>query len=187
MRHLRAIAVLLVGLWLLLLGTPGLDFIQNNRFEKPQDRARDPVMTVFADINRVRVDLIRPLEPPQRPFRIAQSWSLYRDGPAQVRRLEVYVDGELRHRSLDDEADWLNPVLRARRIRPVVESTCRYDNHKARNWKGLTRLIGERAAEDFGATHVELVCTKARFPGADAEVAHRMEARAPEWTPRRLP
>ena len=187
MRHLRAIAVLLVGLWLLLLGTPGLDFIQNNRFEKPQDRARYPVMTVFADINRVRVDLIRPLEPPQRPFRIAQSWSLYRDGPAQVRRLEVYVDGELRHRSLDDEADWLNPVLRARRIRPVVESTCRYDNHKARNWKGLTRLIGERAAEDFGATHVELVCTKARFPGADAEVAHRMEARAPEWTPRRLP
>jgi len=167
--------VLLVGSWLFLLGTPGLDFLDS------KDQG------VIGRFNRaVRVPLIRPLEPIQKPFRIAQNWSLYRDGPARVRRLEVWVAGELRYRSLDSEYDWLAPQLRSRRLRPVVESSCRYTSGKARNWRGLTRYVAERALERWPeATQVQLTCTVSPFPGEDARPTHRMEASAPDWTPRR--
>ncbi len=167
--------MLLVGSWIFLLATPGLDFLGT----------RD--QGVIADFNRtVRVPLIRPLEPIQKPFRIAQNWSLYRDGPARVRRLEVRIDGELRYRSLDSEHAWLAPQLRSRRLRPVVESSCRYTNNKAKNWRGLTRFIAERALEAWPeATQVELTCTVSPFPGEDPEPTHRMDALAPDWQPRR--
>jgi hypothetical protein len=187
MRHLRAIAVLLLGLWLVLLGVPGLDFLNRGDYAEPEDREAAPGWALVADVNRTRMDLIAPLELPQRPFRIAQSWGLYRDGPRMVRRLEVYVDGELKHRSLDDEHDWLSSELRSRRLRPVVESSCRYTNSKARNWRGLTAFIADRAVEDFGAEKVALACTIAPFPGSERRETHRMVSKQPGWNPKRAP
>ncbi len=169
-RHVRAIAVLGVGLALLLLGFPGLDFLKADR------------PGALGDLNRARIWLVAPLEPLQRPARIAQSWGLYRDGASRVRRLEIRVDGVLRHRSLDPEADWLALELRSRRLRPVMESSCQWSNSRAHNWRGLTRFVAARALEDWPeAREVTLTCTSARFPGQQERPTHQLSAHAPAW------
>ena len=139
-----------------------------------------------ADLNRTwRLPLVAAMTKVQRPFRVSQDWYLYRDGPEEVRRLEIRVDGDLRHRSADPTYPWLADVLRNRRIRPVVESTCTSD-HGA-NWRGLGRLIAARALAEWPAAQsIELTCTEAPFPapGSDpvtAKVHHRYLATAPEW------
>ncbi len=188
--HARAALVLLAWAALILLGTPGLDFLGADALSSARDQAalRDRVGRPLAAVaigvttfNReVRLPIERWVTPIQRPFRVAQEWALYRDGPSRVRRLEVWVGTTLAHRSADPAHPWLAGPLRNRRIRPVVESTCL--SAGAMNWRGLARFIVTRAREDYPeAGKVELICTSAAFPGTDASVHHRYIAEAPVW------
>ena len=190
MPHIRAALVLVAWAALILLGTPGLDFMGADVLKSTRDedslRARlgEPFASVaigVATFNRqVRLPLERWITPIQRPFRVAQEWALYRDGPARVRRLEVWVDSTRVHRSADPTYPWLAGPLRNRRLRPVVESTCMSTGSV--NWRGLARFIVTRAREDYpDAARVELLCTDAPFPGTGASVHHRYTATAPAW------
>jgi hypothetical protein len=189
--HLRAVGVLAAGFVVLCLGTPGFDFMKRNDMRTTGDRAKlaqhapEPVVQGVAGLywlNRtVRLPIADRLEWIQKPVRGAQNWNLYRDGPSRVRRLEIWVDGELLYRSKDADHDWLEPQLTNRRVRPMVESTTMKTNSK--NWRGLTRFIVHRALQDHpDAQHVELRCTAARFPGdAEPVVRHTIHADAPDW------
>ncbi|MES2639889.1 MAG: hypothetical protein V4850_10420 [Myxococcota bacterium] len=190
MSHLRAASILALWVLLVLLGTPGLDFLNAKTLRSADDQAAwrhrvpEPWATagvLVASFNReLRLPVVTALAPIQRPFRVSQEWFLYRDGPSKVRRLEVRLDGELVHRSADAAYPWLADVLRNRRIRPVVESTCGAD--AGPNWHGLGRLVVERGrAERPGLREIELVCTVAPFPGTDATVQRRYVAAAPAW------
>ncbi|HMU81122.1 MAG TPA: hypothetical protein PKC57_12760, partial [Microthrixaceae bacterium] len=128
-------AALLLGVHLLfwVLGTPGLDLMTTMQYLTPQNREKlsqqvpAPVATAIFDLamfNRaVRLPVVELFAPIQKPFRIAQSWHLYKDGPAKLQRLEIFVDDQLVHRSVDPGHAWLEPQLRYRRVRPMVEST----------------------------------------------------------------
>lgn len=188
--HLRAAVVLALWALLALLGTPGLDFLNARTLRSAADQAAwreriaEPWATAGLAIARLNRDLRLPvadaLAPLQRPFRVSQQWFLYRDGPSKVCRLEVRLDEELVHRSADPTHPWLADVLRNRRIRPVVESTC--TNENGPNWRGLARLVVARARVERPALRkVDLACTVAPFPGRDATVHHRYVASAPEW------
>lgn len=194
LRDLKALLLGVVYLVLGVLGTPGLDFLKPRDLVTPAQQAElhaelgspwAELGILAAQINRgVRLPLESRLAPIQRPFRISQSWALYRDGPNRVRRLEVWVDGTLRHRSADPAYDWLAPQLRNRRVRPMVESTAMAQD--AQNWQGLTRYIARCAARDFpGAQQVELRAMAGNFPGRKLTEHHRFVARAPAWEPER--
>lgn len=192
---LRAAAILTLWALLLILGTPGFDSLNADTLRTPADRAAlrasmaEPWASAgiaVADLNRTfRLPLVAAMAKVQRPFRVSQDWYLYRDGPEVVRRLEIRVDGELRHRSADPAYSWLSDVLRNRRIRPVVESTCASDHGP--NWRGLGRLIVERARAEWPAAQsITLTCTEAPFPApgiapAAPKVHHGYVATAPEW------
>ena len=187
---LRAACVLLVGLVALLLAPPGLDGVSPRWLADPDDRAEARAsrfgfaLLVASDLNRWVVHPISArLAPLQRPLRIAQSWSLYGLGPNRVWRAEIYVDGVRVYRSGADDARWQWPLLRFRRVRPVVVNTCRGASPVA---PALVSLLARRAARDFpGAASIAFVCTTAAWPGdgPTREVA-RWEAHAPDWTPR---
>ncbi|GEM_PF-1254837 len=192
--QIRAVLVLAVGLWMLLLGTPGLDFLRSNDLQDPDERAqamRDyPDALVWAGIavvafNRdVRMPLVRKVEASQRPFRLAQTWNLYRNGPPKVRHMEIWIDGERAFRSQSDALRWLGPQLGSRRIRPMIEASC--IRRHSKNWRGLMRWVAGRAVDAFPeAQEVEIRCKQAPFPGdADETLAHRIVAKAPDWKPR---
>ena len=191
MEHLRAGAVAMVWALALLLGTPGLDFIPKGDLLREEDRAEArslygpaaEIAIAAATVNREwRLPLVQRVEGIQRPFRIAQNWSLYRDGPHRVRRLEIWIDEELVHRSADSEHDWLTPQLRSRRVRPMVETTVMFPGARAKNWEGLSRFIVERATSEFpDAQRVELICSSDPFPGRARTAHHRIVALAPNW------
>lgn len=197
MDNARATLLLVVHVLFWVLGTPGLDFMKATQFQSPAERERalesvpEPVAELafaIADWNRAtRVPLVKAAAPVQRPFRVAQEWHLYRDGPGKLQRLEIYVDDRLVHRSADADADWLTPQLRSRRIRPMVESTAQ--SRTAQNWRGLSRWIVSRVRQDWPeATRVELRSTISEFPRPNAptpEVSlhHAIVAAAPDWQP----
>jgi len=195
MQQMKAAAILVVWSCMFILGTPGLDELRQDELTTEAEIARvtemvGPTVTgmaiVVADANRrVRLPVERRLRKVQRPFRISQAWSLYTGGASRVGRLEIHVDGELVYRSVDDEHRWLRPVLRHRRLRPVVETTVEQDHPK--NWKGLVRLVTERARRDFpDATDVTLTATRAPYPDRKpAKVRAVYGASAPEWIPER--
>lgn len=182
----RALLLLLVHLALLVLATPGLDAIPVGVLATPQAIARAErdfpavLVAVAAKVawaNRtLRLPLAGALRPLQRPLRIEQSYTLYANGARKVLRMEVWVDGTLRHRSADPEHSWLAPQLRSRRIRPVVATLSETPN--ARNRVGLMRYIGTRAAQDFGAQQVELRFTAAPFPTGPSGPDHPASAGA---------
>lgn len=195
LRSLQAFILLLVYGVLGILGTPGLDFLKAGDFKSDAQKAelRDQIGSpwadlaiVIAEINReLRVPLANKLEPLQKPARISQSWALYRDGPGKLRRMEVWVDGELKHRSADPEYDWLSPQLRNRRVRPMVESTTM--KKQSPNWEGLARFISDRARQDFpGAQRVELRALSGPFPGRKLSQDHIIVVAAPSWKPELL-
>ncbi|MCP4809005.1 MAG: hypothetical protein GY913_15905 [Proteobacteria bacterium] len=188
--HLRAVAVLLLCAFMLFQGTPGIDSMGSRELKDADDIAEveaviGPLWTGIAvgiaDWNREhRLPLHKKLHVLEQPIRGAQNWGLYRDGPGKIRRMEIWVDGELKHRSADDEYTWLNAQLRMRRVRPMVETTT--IGREAQNWRGLSRFICERAAEELGAETVEIRATEQKFPGTGpVTVHHKILAAAPEW------
>jgi hypothetical protein len=187
---LRAGAVGLVAVAMGILATPGLDFIPSNALAS--ERARDLVVErggaaglqmaqwIEGFNRRARMPLVHLLEPIQKPFRIAQTWNLYRDGPGRVRRMEIQVDGVPVFRTGDAALQWLGPQLASRKIRPVLETTTR--SRRSRNWKGISRFVVERARADHPqAKKVELLFLVGDFPGVRMEESHRIVAQAPLW------
>lgn len=194
MAHLRALLILLTCAFIGILGTPGLDFIKVGDLETPKERQEAvaryghpwaDIGIAIASFNReVRFPIVRRLEPLQRVPRISQNWSLYRDGPGKLRRMEIYVDDTLRYRSVDPEHAWLGPQLRSRRVRPVVESTT--IQYESQNWRGLARYIIQCAQRDFpGVQKVELVATEGRFGQETLKPRFAILATAPAWEPER--
>lgn len=193
MKHIKALLVLYLHFLLLLLGTPALDFQRPSDFDSTEeiDAVRDQVGEPWTSLLLWTVAFNRDVRGPvyelfadvQRPFRIRQSWHLYRDGPKRVRRLEIRVDGTLVHRSSDDAYAWREQQLRNRRLRPVAEAVA--GKTGSPNWRGLVRWIVQEARLDFPeAQEVTVTATEARFPGTDATVDHSYVARAPDWVPR---
>jgi hypothetical protein len=186
--------VLALGLWMFILGTPGLDALRKSDLADPaqQETAfRDyPAPAVWlgigiAGFNReVRLRVVHLIEDSQRPFRIAQTWNLYRNGPSRVRHMEIRVGGELKYRTQSSEHTWLGPQIGSRRIRPMVESTCL--GRRSKNWRGLSRWVVDCALRDFPqATEVSILCQQSPFPGTKADkLSHMIVATAPDWTPR---
>ena len=190
MATIKPASLLIVYFLIALHGCPGLDYLGKKDFvsEKSQNEPREqmPELGVQAAIaigafnRRVRLPLVEKTEWVQKPFRVAQTWNLYRDGPGRVNRLEILVDGELVHRTADSDHNWLTPQLRSRRIRPMVESTARKRNSK--NWRGLSRYIAEQAREDFPeAESIEIRAKQVRFTGGEERVRHRIVMAAPDW------
>lgn len=186
----RASFALLAHAVVWILATPGIDFLGINDYRTPasqsaliKDVGRVPAQLLFglAAFNRnIRIPLVDLLAPLQRPFRISQEWSLYRDGPAQYRTLEVWIDEELRFRTADPEHAWRASQLRNRRIRAMVESTAQKKN--APNWRGLSRFIVSSAREDFpDAQKVEMRAMVGPFPGTELKLSHSVTASAPGW------
>lgn len=186
--HLRAALILAVGAVMLLLATPGLDLLDPHSFDSPQTRERqlaEPFgawTVAMADLNRaVRLPLVRAIEAAQRPLRIAQSWSLYAGGAADVRRLELVVDGVVRYRSNDPDATWLAPTLRYRRVRPMVVALC---HRRGGNAEELLAYIVRRARREFpGAAEVVARCVEAPWPeaGQPTQVLVQYRAAAPSF------
>lgn len=179
MSHARAVAVALAAAAMFVLATPGVDSFDDG----PVPDDANAWEAFWWRVNAaVRMPVVRALQPLQPPLRLNQSWSLYPSGPNKVRRMEIRVDGALVYRSNDRDADWLAPVLRYRRVRPVVASTCL---ERSRNDTELVRYLVRRARADFpGATEVEVRCTIEPWPedGPKApRVAVRYTARAPDF------
>ena len=189
MRIFRAIAILSAYLFLLILGMPGLDFLppgnlQSERAQKEFRQQYGAVRAHFAvvasDLNRVRLKAENSIGKLQPVFRIAQSWHLFRDGPRAIRKLEIQVDRVPVYRTLDPNLTWMQPILRNRRIRPVVESFV--GKPKAVNRWGLARLIVDRARADFPKIQrVDIVTMSGPLPGDDLRRQLRFVAKAPEW------
>lgn len=200
LRHLQALLVLLAFGAILVLGTPGLDHQDWRELDAPDERAAlreaaagrpgGPVLAALvlatADLNQhLRQPLYDLLAPVQRPFRIRQSWHLYRDGPTRVRRLEISVDGRLVHRSSDPAYAWRDAQLRNRHLRPILENVAR--RAESPNERGALRWIVAQARADWpAAERVEIVATIARYPGTEARPSHGWVARAPGWAPEAL-
>lgn len=128
------------------------------------------------------VGLVELVGPVLRTFRVSQTWFLYRDGPDNVHRLEVYADDALVYSSGDDDPAWLAGPLGDRRVRPVVESTCKQS--QPGNWAGLVRYVTARVRDERPTTHrVELQCTVGPFPGVAVTTQRAYAAEAPGWTP----
>lgn len=190
-RHLGAILVTLMMAFMGIMGTPGMDYMNTDHYNDDEEKAQiiekrpvwGPVVVGLYAVNReLRRPLMEKLKILERPLRIAQDWNLYRDGPSRVRRLNIYVDGELKHRSADPEYTWLNPQLRNRHIRPVLENAARKPSIP--NWPGIMRFLVVMAIEDFpGATEVRVESTWSRFPGNKPEFQHGFVATAPDWKP----
>ena len=192
MVNFKPASLLLVYFLIALHGCPGLDYLGERDFVSQQSRDRlrrqMPEIGVQASIavgafnRRVRLPIVHKTAWVQKPFRVAQTWNLYRDGPGRVNRLEIWVDGALVHRTADSEHDWLEPQLRSRRIRPMVESTARRKNSK--NWKGLSRFIADRAVRDFpGAEVIEIRSRQSRYTGGTESTKHRIVMQGPSWEP----
>ena len=187
--QLRAALVLLVALTLLCAGAPGFDYVPAYiRGQDSIDREVAPSPAWVRPVQRalltfevkVRRPLANQLRPIERVFRIAQSWHLYRNGPGRVARLEIWADDTLLHRSLDDDHDWLEPVLRSRRVRPVAEAVVSADG--GRSELGFTRFVVDRIRAERPETHkVELRATWSPWPGTEPEVHHMFVAEAPDW------
>ena len=172
MRIFRAISILLAHLLLLILGMPGLDFLpptylQSKQAQTAMKQTHGELTTQIAsaasDLNRHRLNLENSIGKIQPIFRVSQSWHLYRDGPRSIRKLEIQVDGVPVYRTLDSKLDWMEPILRNRRIRPVVESLV--SKPKAANRKGLGRFIVDRARADFPKIRrVDIISMSGRRP-----------------------
>jgi len=175
---------------MLILGTPGLDYMGMHRYRSDTQRSTaidelgptlGPVAIGLADLNRkIRRPIIERIGDVQRVFRIRQSWHLYRNGPSKVRRMEIQVDGVPVFRSGDPDLDWQAGTLRNRRVRPVAESTT--SKRKGRNRDGLYRHLLALARADFpAATHVDFRSLVGPFPGKKLSLHHRAWAEAPGW------
>jgi hypothetical protein len=177
---------------LLWFGTPGLDYMKRRELESEKDRkklraelgAPAEIGIALADFNRaVRLPVLDRVGPIQRVFRVRQSWHLYRDGPSRVRRMEIWADETLLHRSADSSLTWRDAQLRNRRLRPMVETSAR--EKEGGNWRGLTRWVVEEVLEDRPETlKVELRATWSTFPGDKPTWHHSFVAEAPDWNPR---
>ena len=189
MSHLRAALVLIVMAVLLIVGTPGLDHLGwrltskekarlNKRFGPGVASAAEHMM---AFNKATREPMAKKLGKFQPVFRIRQSWNLYRDGPHNIHRLEVRVDGKPVYRTKDPDLDWLAPQLSNRRMRPVVESTTK--KFKSANWRGLSRYVVAQARKSWPeASRVELVALRGKRPGKNMRPTHKIVSTAPDWT-----
>jgi hypothetical protein len=181
--------VALVALTLLCAGAPWFDYVPAHvRTPASIDRevAKSPawVRPLHRAALQLEVGVRRPLASQLRPieklFRIGQSWHLYRNGPGRVARLEIWADDTLLHRSLDDAHDWLEPVLRSRRVRPVAEAVVSADG--GRSELGFTRFVVERIrAERPDTRTVELRAMWSPWPGTEPKLHHAFVAEAPDW------
>jgi hypothetical protein len=188
----RAILLALIYALFFILGTPGLDFMDDQDLGSADARQRlksriGPVwatigLGIYDSSRVVRAPLVKLLDPLQKPFRLSQNWSLYRDGPGSLWRMEIRVDDRAIYRSVDTELSWEEAVFRNRRVRPVVEaSTQKLDS---KNWRGLCRLIRERALEDYPATRrIDVLALKSPFPGDKLVEHHRYTMEAPDFHP----
>jgi len=173
-----------------VLATPGLDYMPRNALRTAKNRAllEERIGAVPARIGfglvtfnrKLRLPLVELLGPLQKPFRIAQSWNLYRDGPKRMRKMEIQIDDQAVFRLGDPELDWLRGPLSNRKMRPVMESTAR--STESRNWRGFARFVIDRAREDYPqAQSVALIFKVGDFPGEQLEETHRVVATAPGW------
>ncbi len=190
MKHLRALLVLLAHLLLLLLGTPGIDFMKASDFDEPDEEtaAIDTYGPALGELligtawfdQHVRMPVYDLVAPLQRPIRARQSWHLYRDGPDRVQRLEIRVDGKLVHRSADPDHAWRNAQLRNRKIRPVMQAIARRPGSP--NWRGMVRFLVSAARHDFpDAQQIAITATSAPFPGTEVHDQRSYVAQAPAW------
>ena len=186
--HLKAGLLLILYGVFGTLGTPGLNYIPDNKFDDADERANlaeqpggSLAMPIVAFNHYVRTPLAKLFNPIQRPFRISQQWNLYDNGPGRLHRLEIRIDGKPVYRSVDAELNWLQPQLRYRRIRPMVEATVESPNPG--NWRGLTRFVIRRALQDFPDAHkVELIALVGAYPGTEPlTVSKTMWGEAPLW------
>ena len=193
-KQFAAAAVLVSAGFMLTMGMPGMDFMGDD-YDDAESRAEileehpvwGRVVITLHTINRdLRRPVMRVLQPLEQPLRITQDWNLFRDGPGRVRRLEIYVDETLRHRSADPEFTWLNAQLRNRHIRPLCEKAAREGD--AVDWPGLVRFVAARARAEFpDAREVWVLASSSRFPGDNPKLRHGWRARSPAWIPERIP
>lgn len=193
--HLGAMSALLMIAFMSCTGTPGLDAWKEKTFQSERSRqklqrqagALTPAVLLLADLNRaLRLPISMRLKPVQRVFRIGQAWHVYGVGPQEVKALEIWVDGTLRHRSRHPDHDWLSPQLEHRRLRPMAQTLA--TKAEATNWRGLSRWIIAQVQADFPeATEVIILGTRGDFGVPGARPVHGRRAAAPDWALEVLP
>jgi hypothetical protein len=172
-RDATALAVLLAHALTLFLGFPGLERDRTARWTDAERRSVEARVGPFwAGIGfaideanrRYREPLVQAMVPLEAAFHIKQAWSLYPDGPEDVERLEVWVDGRLVHRSADPSAPWLGKELAMRRVKRIVAALVRMTEKQTHG--ALASWIVARALSEWPETQrVDLVLVSGPFPG----------------------
>lgn len=156
-------------------GLPGFDYDRNALTTKKGRERVEAVVgpgllrvgVVLSDANRTfRVPVLELFRPLEVAFRIKQDWSLYTDGPGNVARLEIRVDGAPVYRSADPALTWRQPQLSYRRIRPMLAGLTRggwEPQHQALAWT----VVGWARDDWPDAAEVALVTLSGPFPGSE--------------------
>jgi hypothetical protein len=180
--HVRALAAAFGVFAFVCTGAPGFDLIENRTEPHPLTPPilRAPNQLAIEFERRVRDPIQELFIPIERFFRIAQSWHVYLDGPKHVARLEVWADGELLYRSLDEQHAWLEPILRNRRVRPMAKAVV--TDEGGRNWREFSLFIVRRVRAEWPDTQkVVLDATWSPWPGDQPVVHHSYIVQAPDW------
>lgn len=189
--HLRALAVLVIGLFMAVGAAPGLDMLPDDayattasqealRAQVPQPWMADAAI-LAADWNRrLRVPLLHLMMPIERTFRVRQNWSLYQNGPRTRMRLEIEVDGVLWYRSVDSSHAWHDSTWSHRRVRPVVNTLV--TTARSKHGDGFVALVVHRVLQERPeAREVRLYAARDTWQGGEVTRTLRAVSRAPEW------
>ncbi len=179
-RDLGAAVVLAAHVFLFVMAPPITDYLA----AEPK-RAWGPFVQLQELDARVREPLVAPLKPVEELLGARQYWSFYSTGASSTRHLEVWVDGELWHRSNDPDHAFMAAPLANSRLRHHSKDWVR-GKRITRVQDPLLRLVTARVlAERPQAKRVELRGLEGRIPGEHQDVVRAAYAEAPDWAVQR--
>lgn len=186
-----AVLLVLYGVFL-VLATPGMDNLKKDalRTRGEQDALAEmypPWIAALgirvAEWNRtVRRPLASALSVVERPFLINQDWGVFDDGPPQVQRLRILIDGQIVYQTLSEEHTWLAPQLRNRHLRPLVDAFVSGGHGK--DFPGLVGWLCDEALRTHpGMRRLEVLAMWGPWPGDELTVHRRAVCAAPSFEP----
>jgi len=177
-RDAGALGVLLAHVALFVMAPPVFDYLQIS-----PNRAWGPFRTLSAWDRSIRGPVVNQMRPVEALLGVRQNWHFYTTGASRTRHFEVWVDGELWHRSNDPEHDFMAGPLANSRLRHHVKDWVR-GKRVGQNQPALLNLMVERVrAEKPDAERVELRGLEGRWPGHVQDIVRRASADIPPEAP----
>lgn len=190
--HLRAAGLLVLWGVFLVLATPGMDNLKKDALttrgeQEALGEMYPPWLAAvgirLAEFNRsVRRPLASALSVVERPFLINQDWGVFDDGPPQVQRLRILIDGQIVYQTLSPDHTWLAPQLRNRHVRPLVDAFV--SGGRSRDVPGLVGWLCDEALRSHPEMRrMELLAMWGPWPGDELTVHRRATCAAPSFAP----